>query len=424
MKAYIKTYGCTLNQADSEIIASVLTGNDVQLSENREDAEVIIVNTCTVKKATQQKILYELSNLQKSNKKVVVTGCMVGANQDLIEKYAPSASIITTGNIQNITEVVSYANSGKRTVMTQYNKTDRLMFFSPKDSVIAKIPLSDGCLSSCSFCETKFARGPLNSFSEDRILNAIEFSVRKGAKEIQLTAQDTGAYGIDRRSNITKLMKKIALIEGDFRVRVGMLNPEHLGRYFDEFIEALESEKFYKFVHLPVQSGSNKVLSEMRRFYSIEEFEEQVRELRKNIANITIETDIIVGFPTETENDFDLTLDFIKNVKPEVTNMSRFSTRPHASASKLEQLNYETINRRSIILSRVVRSIQHEINDRFIGNRQDVIITEANDRSLNGRNEFYKQVVVRKNDSERLDVGSKRNVLIYAASANVLYGKQ
>jgi threonylcarbamoyladenosine tRNA methylthiotransferase CDKAL1 len=418
MKAYIKTYGCTLNQADSDIISSVLKNNDMEVVDSESLADVVIVNTCTVKKATSQRILYKLNKLDASGKRLIVTGCMAGANQDLIEKYAPSASIVTAPNIGEISSVASA--SGKM-VLNQYKRRDRIALLEPNRSIIAKIPVNDGCLSSCSFCETKFARGVLNSFSEELILKSIEQSVRNGAKEIQLTSQDMGAYGIDKGTHIAKLMAKIALIDGDFKVRVGMLNPEHLHKYFDAFANALQSERFYKFVHLPVQSGSNRVLSDMRRNYTIEEFEIYVNKLRERVPGIAIETDIIVGFPTETEADFDETVEFIKRVRPEVTNISRFGARPHASASKMEQLSNEMIKERSNNLSRVVRAVQHEINDNFIGKKLDITITESNDKSFNGRNLNYRQVVVVRKGDVSMEIGSMHNVLINSASANVLY---
>lgn len=419
MKAFIKTYGCTLNQADSEIIASLLKNDAVEIVQDESAADVIVVNTCTVKSATSQKILYMLNNLDKSNKKIVVTGCMAGANQQLIEKYAPHASIVTTPNMNSVGDAVFYASEGKKVVLNEYSKNDRLSFFEPNGKVIAKIPLSDGCLSSCSFCETKFARGPLNSFSEKLILNAIEYSIKRGAKEIQLTAQDVGAYGIEKSTNIAQLMQKIIAIDGFFKVRIGMLNPEHLDRYFDEFVNVLKDRRFYKFVHLPVQSGSNKVLGDMRRAYTIEEFNQYVKELRKKIPEITIATDMIVGFPTEKETDFQASLDFIKITAPDVTNVSRFGARPHASASKMQQVDREVINLRCNRLARVVRSVQHEINDRYIGKRLDVLITESNQKSINGRDSSYKQVVMM--DGNNMQMGSVHSALIKSASANVLY---
>ncbi len=421
MKAYIKTYGCTLNQADSDIISSVLKSDGIGLADSEDSADVVIVNTCTVKKATSQKILYKLNNLEKAGKRLIVTGCMAGANQDLIEKYAPSASVVTAPNMEMIGSVAQDARVGKRTVLNNYKKIDRLALLDPVNSIIAKIPVNDGCLSSCSFCETKFARGPLNSFSEELILKGIEYSVRNGAKEIQLTSQDMGAYGMDKGTNIAKLMKRIDGIEGDFMVRIGMLNPEHLHKYFDGFANALRSERFYNFVHIPVQSGSNQVLRDMKRHYTIEEFDHYVSELRARIPGITIETDIIVGFPTETDSNFEETLDFIKRTKPDVTNISRFGARPHTPASKMRQHESGIINLRSNRLSRVVRSVQHEINDRFIGKKLDVIITESNGKSLNGRNPAYKQVVAVRNSHMDVQVGAVHNMLIKAASANVLY---
>ncbi|MGD0510877.1 MAG: tRNA (N(6)-L-threonylcarbamoyladenosine(37)-C(2))-methylthiotransferase, partial [Candidatus Micrarchaeaceae archaeon] len=407
-----------LNQADSNIISSVLKRSNIAVAGSEADADVVIVNTCTVKKATAQRILYKLNNLDRSGKRLVVTGCMAGANPDLIGKYAPNASIVTAPNIEYIDSVVS--GSG-RIVLNKYKKIDRLALLEPENSVIAKIPINDGCTSSCSFCETKFARGALNSFSEQLILKSIEQSVRMGAREVQLTSQDIGAYGLDRGTNIAELMGKISLIEGDFKVRIGMLNPEHIHRYFDKFVDALKDDRFYSFVHLPVQSGSNRVLKDMRRSYTVERFEHYVSILRAAIPGITIETDIIVGFPTETGEDFEKTLDFIKRVKPEVTNVSRFGARPHASASKLEQHTDMTIKNRSNKLSRVVRSVQHEINDRFIGKTLDAIITEMNGKSFNGRSASYKQIVMPRTDGSEVQIGSIHSVLINAASANVLY---
>ena len=419
MKAYIRTYGCTLNQADSDIMRSILKSNNIELVDNEKEADAVVVNTCTVKNATSQKILYKLNNLENDGKKLIVTGCMASANKDLIEKYAPNASIVTIPNMERIASAFLDTVENKKVVLDAYAKKDRILFLDPAKDAIARVPVNDGCTSSCSFCETKFARGALNSFSEELILKAIENSIRNGAKEIQLTSQDMGAYRLDKNTNIAELMQKISAMDGNFKVRVGMLNPEHLHRYFDEFADALKSDKFYKFVHIPVQSGSNKVLKDMRRMYTIEQFDSYVKKLRDNIPDITIETDMIVGFPTETENDFEKSVEFIKRTKPEVTNISRFGARPHASASQMTQIPRGTIKQRSMMLSRVVRSIQHEINDRFIGKRFDVIITESNRKSINGRNPNYKQVVIV--NSQNMRIGSTHKVLINSASANVLY---
>ena len=418
VRAYIRTYGCTLNQADSDIISSVLSAEGIELSANEKDAEAIVVNTCTVKNATSQKILYKLSQLENSGKKVVVTGCMASANRDLIERYAPNASIVTAPNAARIGEAVG---SKERMVFDSYSKVDRLEMYRPGSGTIARIPISDGCTSSCTFCETRFARGGLNSFPEQLILKAIEASVANGAKEIQLTSQDTGAYGLDRNTDIARLMHAITYIEGDFKVRVGMLNPEHLHRYIDGFCEAMCDRRFYRFAHIPIESGSNPVLKAMGRHYTVDELESYVERLRGSVPGIAIETDIIVGFPTETDKDFKDTVSFIRRCRPEVTNVSRFGARPHAPSSRMMQNSTETINSRSRELSRVVRGVQSGTNSSLIGSSMEVLITESNSKSMNGRSRSYRQVVIPSGRELGLEIGGTYNMLIKAASANVLY---
>ncbi|MCL4374140.1 MAG: tRNA (N(6)-L-threonylcarbamoyladenosine(37)-C(2))-methylthiotransferase [Candidatus Marsarchaeota archaeon] len=430
MKVSIKTYGCTLNQADSMLMGNVLADAGYEVAyEGKLDGlgvaqnskDIVIINTCAVKKPTEQKILYELQKLSNAGAKVVATGCLASADQSLIRKYAPSVSIVTTPNIAMLPKALQLVSSGKKVVFDTYARNNRLEFFKPNNSVIAKIPLSDGCLSNCSFCETKFARGPLNSFPEEMILEAIRLSVARGAKEIDLTAQDTGAYGADRNTDIVELLDKARRIEGDFMMRVGMLNPQFLDRYAKALAVLLNDRHIYKFAHIPVQSGSNNVLKAMRRLYTMESVYAHIDELRAAVPYITIETDIIVGFPTETEEDFNETLEFMKKVKPEVVNISKFGAMPHAEASKMKQLGTETINERSAELSRLARKLQAEANNRFIGSTQDIIITEANEGSFCGRASNYKQVIV--GSTERVELGGRYLVKIEKATANALYGK-
>lgn len=424
-KALIETYGCTLNQADSDIIESILRQNGVDVARgeygSNTDYDVVVVNTCTVKKATEQRIRDRLRGMSHLGKRLIVTGCMASANRDIIEKTVGSASIISTNNITNVYEAVKGSMDGNKVVYDSKNRTDKAAYVRPSGSVIARIPISEGCLSSCNFCETKFARGPLNSFSEELILKAVEMNVRGGAREIELASQDTGAYGADRRTDIAWLVSRISELEGEFMVRIGMLNPEHLHKYFDRLVEAYKSEKAYKFIHLPVQSGSNKVLGEMSRNYRIEEFEGYVDELRRKIPGITVETDIIVGYPTETDQDFEETLGMMERVKPTITNISKFGARPHASASKLAQLSGNRINERSRRLARMVKAMQHEEFSKFKGKKIKVLLTERNESSVAGRNISYLAVAV-KNCGTKL--GESISVEISGNSYACLIGSQ
>jgi MiaB/RimO family radical SAM methylthiotransferase len=287
---------------------------------------------------------------------------------------------------------------------------------------VARVPVNDGCLSSCTFCETKVARGPLRSFGEETIIRAIEQSVKAGAKEIQLTSQDMAAYGRDRKSNIVELLKKVGEIEGDFKVRVGMMNPEHLGKYIEGLVEALDSPRFYKFIHIPIEAGSDSVLKRMKRQYTMAQIDAYIDYLRSSVAGIGIETDLIVGFPGETDSQFQESLDAIRRLKFEVTNISRFGARPHTSAARMKQVPRETINERSKEATRVVRSVQRSINERYIGRKVDVLFTEDAESSINGRIGSYRQVVVMKGGVGP-GLGETESVLIDRVSANVLYGK-
>ena len=423
MQTYIKTYGCTLNQADSDIIAGIIGDAGIGRSGSEDDADVVIINTCTVKSVTERKILEKLSRMDRGGKKIVVTGCMAAANPDLIAKYAPNASIVTMPNVSHIPGILDGINSGKRYAINKYEASDRITGFKPAGSTIAKIPISDGCLSSCSFCETKFARGMLNSFSEDLIINAIKYSIKSGSKEIQLASQDTGAYGLDKGTNIARLMHRISSINGDFRVRIGMLNPEHLGKYMDDMVDAFSDKRFYRFIHLPVQSGSDRILKAMRRNYTAEDFIDRVAKLRKEINGLSLETDIIVGFPGEAKTDLEATIGLMNCVKPDVTNISRFAARPHASAARLKQIKPEEVKERSSQVLRVARRIQHEINNSFINKKIDVLMTEETEASVNGRTDSYKQVVIKKTGTCIPEVGMHYVASVYAESANVLYGK-
>ena len=422
----IETYGCTLNQADSKIMGSLLEkeGYDVEYGKldvaQKAGYDFVIINTCTVKTPTEQKILNKISRVKDLGDRLIVAGCLASASPEKIEQIAPNASILNTENVAKIAEVVASAKEHKRVNYNSRGLVDKMLFFSHDESLIARIPISEGCLSNCAFCETKFARGPLNSFSQELIIKAIQMSVEKGAKEIELTAQDTGAYGLDKKTNVAELLNNAASIEGDFRIRLGMLNPEHLGRYFDRLVEAYKSEKVYKFIHLPVQSGSDKVLSDMKRNYTVEEFEDQVRELRKKIADLTLETDVIVGYPTETAEDFEESISMIERVKPEITNVSKFGARPHAEASKLKQLGNEEIKRRSIEMSRIVRAVQAELRKKYIGTTQRVLITEKNERSLTGRNDSYISVAIENTEANLL--GTFQNAKITGSTSTCLIG--
>ncbi len=420
-KVLIETYGCTLNHADSRIMGALLKQNGFEVEYGTysfdNSYDYVVMNTCTVKTQTEQKILDRVKKANFLGNKLIVAGCIPSASKHTIESVAPNSSIITTSNAHRIAEAIGEIDSGKRPVLDQYSRVNKGMFAIDNDSAIGVIPISEGCLSNCSFCETKFARGPLNSFPEELILKGVEVSLKAGAKEIDLTSQDTGAYGIDKKTNIAELVKNAAAIEGDFRIRVGMLNPEHLHRYFDDLVEAMKSEKVYKFVHLPIQSGSDSVLKQMKRNYTVAQFNSYVKEFRSKIPGISIATDIIVGFPNESDADFTDTLNFLKEMRPEIVNVSKFGARPHAPASKLEQLDNKVIKARSAEASRLFRHIQEEQRVSVLGEVRSVLITERNAKSVTGRDDFYNEIAFPNSD---IKIGTRVNAKLEMPSGGCI----
>ncbi len=418
-RIFIETYGCTLNQADSDVMESILTEKGYVVERGKTNYknigkyDHIIINTCTVKKPTEQKIIDRLEHLTQIKDKLIVTGCLASASPDIIKKAVPHAKILNTKEIVNIYNILN------PTSITA-NSSEKPSLLKPAGLVISRVPISEGCLSNCSFCETKFARGPLKSFDTNVILKAIELSVKSGSKEIELTSQDVGAYGADRKTNIAELVSQASELPGEFIMRIGMLNPEHLHKYLDELILAYKSPKLFKFIHLPIQSGSDSVLKSMKRKYTVDEVREYFKELRKKIKGISITTDIIVGYPSESKNEFIETKALLLELKPTITNISKFWQRAHAPASRLKQLSQNEIKERSTLLSRTVRAMQTKEYSKLIGEEEEVLITENNNGFFSGRDIFYRPIAV---TGKELKLGERVNVKIYGNSYACLLSK-
>jgi MiaB-like tRNA modifying enzyme len=415
MKVFIETYGCTLNQADSEILKGVLAEKNIQICSREDEADVIVLNTCFVKRQTQQKILERLKKLY--GKKVVVAGCMPSANRWMVEKASPKASLLGPYSLSNIYDAVISAYNGEKRIFLEVMPEDKCSLPKIRKGVIARIPISEGCSSCCSFCVTKLARPLLHSYNENSILKEIERCVRAGFREIRLTSMDAGAYGPDRKTDLPSLLRKIDKIEGKFLTRVGMINPEHALRMLPQLIEAFKSDRIFKFLHLPLQSGDDEVLRSMNRKYTVEEFTHIVEEFKKEFPELTLATDIIVGFPTESEDAFDKTVDVTKEIEPDVVNNSKFFPRPGTRAERMKQLPNTVISERSRIISKLCREIALRKNRGLVGRSFDALITESREGSMAGRTQTYKQVILKEGR-----LGEFVKVKIYDATACCLKG--
>ena len=410
---YIKTFGCALNQSDSELMAGMLKKEGHKIVDDETKADVVIINSCTVKNEAETKFFREIE--KHKNKKIILAGCIPQAEKSLIESKLKNYSIIGTSQISKIGLVVEQTLLENKVVMIEKSKNKRLNLPKiRKNELIEIIPISEGCLGACTYCKTKQARGELFSYSEDEILKELETAVKNGVKEIFLTSQDLGAYGKDINSNLPRLLKKLSNIKGDFKIRLGMCNPNFAIEYLDELKEILKHEKFYKFIHLPVQAGSDETLKKMGRKYLSKDFEKVVKTLRKEIPNITIATDIIVGFPTESDEDFKKTLNLLKSTTPDVINMSRFWKRPGTFAFNMKQLDTKIIKKRSLELKEVCEKIMLEQNKKWINWEGEVLVQEiGKNNTLTCRNYSYKTIVL---DNNNFKLGQKVNVKINSAT--------
>ena len=347
-KIFIKSYGCQANLADSEAMAGILKTKCHNIINNENEADLILVNTCSVKDKTQSKELHYIREKSKT-KKVIVGGCLTKTIK--IRKFIPEISaVFDTNSILKINEIVE----NQKDTFSNKKELDRLNIpIIRRDNKISIIPIAQGCLNNCTFCATKLSRGNLVSYRIGDIKRAVETSVNDGCELIYLTSQDNGCYGFDIKTNLPQLINEISTVEGNYKIRVGMANPWHVIKILEPLIEAYKKEKIMKFIHIPLQSGSEKVLGDMKRIHSAKDFRKIVKRFRNEFKEITISTDIIVGYPTETQQDFQETIKLIEEVKPEVINISKYSARPNTKAIKLKQVPSDEIKRRSKILTTV-----------------------------------------------------------------------
>lgn len=389
------TQGCSANVADSEIMQGLLVQAGHTIIDCLDDADLVVYNTCTVKGPTQSKFLRVLKKLKEKKLPVVIAGCIPQSDKSM--KELSDCSVVGTYDIDQIVSAVNSTLQGKKVTFLSVKNKPRLCL--PKirtNPLIEIIPISHGCLGACTYCKTKQARGHLHSFSIDDILRHAAKAVSKGARELWITSQDNSAYGLDIDKSLPELIKKIVQIPGDFMVRIGMSNPEHILPVLSDLIGVYKSEKVYKFLHVPLQSGSNKVLRDMNRKYKAEDYLRIIRDFKKHIPSITIATDVICAFPTETDEDFEKTKYVIRKSEPVVMNIARFWPRPGTPAQKLKLLSGKVMKERTQQMTKLHKELTKKLNNDWIGWSGKILVTEkGKNNSWVGRNYAYKQVVIK-----------------------------
>ncbi|MFW9941542.1 MAG: tRNA (N(6)-L-threonylcarbamoyladenosine(37)-C(2))-methylthiotransferase [Candidatus Thorarchaeota archaeon] len=428
---YIETYGCASNKADSYIISTVLT-NSGYIQVELENAQFLIINTCGVKEQTENKIKERLKKLHElyhnnPNKYIIIAGCLPHITPEyinVIKKIIPSFSaIIDLDNLKELPEILDKIKLGNKNQIFKSEKSidkSEILINHPIGKITGIIPISEGCLGSCTYCCVKHARGKLNCYNPASIVQNVKHQLEHGIKQIYLTSQDCSIYQFGE-TTLSSLVKQICNLNFKFFLRIGMINPNFLIDNTDQLISIFKQPKVYKFLHMPVQSGSNKILSEMQRKYQISDILDKIELIRNEFPYLTISTDIICGFPGETEKDFLNTIKFVKWLKPEILNISKFTPRPGTKAKKMKQLNSKVIKERSIRLSNIFRDSLEHINEAWKEWEGEVLLLHKGTEKHQtfARNFAYKNIFI---DNYKGKYGKFVNVKINKVDGFNLYG--
>ncbi len=406
-KYYIKTFGCKLNVADSFLYEKVL---DLFLASSSEkDADFILVNSCGVIDKTERKIIKKIKEYKKEGKFVVLTGCLPSISDYNLESITDEIFEIKNINqLEKILKKISFKEKSK------YVKESNLEY-----SVTAVVPISDGCLGNCTYCGTKIARPVLKSRKQEDIIKDIKDFLDCGYKEIQLTSQDLAVYGIDRgEQELPELLEKIVNINKFFRLRLGMTNPGYTKKILPELLKIYENEKIYKYIHAPVQSGDDNVLERMNRKHTVSDFVEICNSFYKKFNNFVIATDIIIGFPEESKENFERTYNLIKEMKPHIVNITRFSPRTGTMAAKMKDISPKIKKERSRTLNKLTKEIRIAQNKTFVNKKYNVLITQkGKNNTLLTRLPNYKALIVKKGE-----MGQFNQAIVDGYKHNYLYG--
>ncbi len=425
MRVFLRNFGCSANMADGEVLAGCLAQAGFQLATSEAEADVLIYNTCAVKGPTENRIIDAVKRAPKG-KKLIVAGCLPKISFERLLRETQFDGAVGPSVGKEIVDVVTRVASGELVIdlgdLEMKPKLDLPRVRS--NPIVSVLPINYGCLGSCAYCCVVYARGHLRSCSVKEIVDRARNDLAAGAKELWLTSQDTACYGRDLRTNLAELLEALNGLKGDFRIRVGMMTPNMVIDMQERLIETFKSDKIFKFLHLPVQSGDDEMLTRMRRFYTAAEFKGTVDAFRTRFPDLTLATDIIVGFPGEKYQAFEKTLKLLSMVKPDVTNVSKFFARPKTSAALIldDLVERDEVKRRSSVAAELAKQISFERNRRWVDWAGEILIDEKGkiEGSWVGRNFAYKPVVVRSTDNL---LGKTTQVKIVEAYPTYLEGK-
>jgi tRNA-2-methylthio-N6-dimethylallyladenosine synthase len=428
-KVYIETYGCQMNLADTEIVKGILFNDGYVTAEGAEDADVILINTCSIRDNAEQRIYGRLGNFKtikdrKPELVVGVLGCMAERlRNDLVEKKKIVDVVVGPDEYRRLPELIDVAFNGDKGIGVKLSKTETYDDIIPhrEDGLSAWISVMRGCDKFCTFCVVPFTRGRERSRSLQSVVEEVSQLSARGFKEVSLLGQNVNSYR-DGENDFADLLAACAKVDSSMRIRFTTSHPQDLS---DKLLYAIaEHNNICNYIHLPVQSGSNRILELMNRTYTIEHYLNLVKKAREIIPGVSFSTDIISGFPTETYDDHVMTLDVMREVKYDGAYMFKYSPREGTKAFRMaDDVSDEIKTERLQEIINLQQQISFELNQKMIGTKEVVLVegfSKKSDRFLSGRTDSDKVVIIPKD--EKIKAGDYVRVKINRATSATLFG--
>ena len=426
-KIYIETYGCQMNLADTEIVQGVLKRNGYEFTNNADQADVVLINTCAIREHAEERIYGRLGAFRaikkhKPNLVVGILGCMAERlRTKLIEEEKIVDLIVGPDEYRRVPELIDNALIGEKGIAVRLSRTETYDDIEPyrEDGISAWIAVMRGCDKFCTFCVVPFTRGRERSRPLQSIVNEVKSLSERGFKEVNLLGQNVNSYR-DGNYDFADLLAAVAKVDPAMRIRFTTSHPQD---FSDKLIYTIaEHENICNYIHLPIQSGSNRILKLMNRTYTVEHYLERIEKARQVIPNVSFSTDIIAGFPTETEEDHKMTLDVLREVRYDGAFMFKYSARERTKAYEMgDDVPDEVKTRRLNEIIELQQKISYEINQTLIGKQVEVLVEDYSKKSNDfymGRTDTNKIVILPK---EGLNIGDYCIATITRANSATLF---
>ena len=433
-KVFVKTYGCQMNVYDSERMVEALGSKGYEQTDAPEDADMILLNTCHIREKAAEKVYSELGRFkdlktEKPNLKIGVAGCVAQAEGEEIMRRQPLVDLVVgPQSYHRLPELDAKLENGGKSIETDFPEEDKFTVLKSRPKVkrapSAFLTVQEGCDKFCAFCVVPYTRGAEVSRPAEQIISEAKNLVERGVREITLLGQNVNAYhGIGAKGaewSLARLIWALNDIDGLKRIRFTTSHPNDMA---DDLIEAhANCAKLMPYLHLPVQSGSNKILKRMNRSHTAEGYLKLIEKIRAARPDILLSGDFIVGFPEETEEDFEDTMNLIKEVKYGQAFSFKYSTRPGTPAAEREQIPEDLKTERLHRLQALIAAQQRDIQDQMVGRKVNVLFEKNGrfDGQMVGKSEYLHAVHV---TSDKLEIGSLKQVRITKSKVNSLTGE-